>query len=65
MTDNKQPSKLLTRNQVALMLSIHPKTLDRIVRGSEIQEYHFGRQIRFKESDVLEYIESKKQPSKS
>ena len=59
-TEMIEQTEFLTRVEVAAMLRIHPKTLDRYYRGKDLQDYVFKRSVRFKTADVLKFIESKK-----
>ncbi len=42
---------------VAEYLGVNTRTVYRLIDGGELPAYKFGRVIRMKESDVLEFIE--------
>ncbi|MCG2688705.1 helix-turn-helix domain-containing protein [Candidatus Parcubacteria bacterium] len=52
--------KFLTRREVADYLRVTEKTIDRLKAREEIPFYYVGRYIRFKASDVLNYLENVK-----
>ena len=52
--------ELLTRKELAKLLKISEKTIDRLREGRKIPFCKVGRSIRFNKKDVLEYLEQNK-----
>lgn len=58
--EQKEPIKLLTIKQVADSLKVSSKTVERLVKKSEIQYVKVGTSTRFEEKDVIHYINKRK-----
>jgi len=52
-----RPEQLLDSAEVAAILGIHPKTLQRMARSGQIRGIRVGRLWRFRRSDIDEWIE--------
>ncbi len=51
-------SELLTRKEASRYLIVSTPTLDRMVRRKELPTIRFGRNVRFKKTDLDAFIES-------
>jgi excisionase family DNA binding protein len=61
----QEPESLLTEEQLARFLNITPRTLTDWVQTNRIRYYRLGwRNVRFRLSDVLEFIERSAVPAK-
>ena len=49
--------EILTVEEVAALLKIHPKTVYKFLKANELQGYRFGRLWRFKKSDIMKLLE--------
>ena len=49
--------EILTVEEVASFLKLHPKTVYKFLKDSEIQGYRIGRQWRFRKSEVMKLFE--------
>jgi excisionase family DNA binding protein len=54
---------LLDSNQAAVLLQIHPKTLQKMARRGEIHGTHVGKLWRFRASDLNDWLFSKERAS--
>ncbi len=57
--DNKgiNEIELLTRKEVANLLKLNLRTIDKRVANQDLQAYKMGAAIRFKKCDVIEFID--------
>jgi len=58
MNDNKQNIKLLTLQEVAETLRVHPSTISRYAKSGALKSYLLGNRRLFKERDVLQFFEN-------
>ncbi len=58
--ENNSQDKLLTRQEVAELLSISLPTLRSYVKRGLIKENRIGSRVLYKKSDVIEFTNSKK-----
>ena len=49
--------EILTVEEVAAFLKLHPKTVYKFLKDNEIQGYRIGRQWRFRKSEVMKLFE--------
>lgn len=54
--DNNQISKLLTPKDLALILNVSSTTIYRIIEGQQILFYKVGGSIRFRRTDIEDYL---------
>jgi excisionase family DNA binding protein len=54
--ETKQQYKLCTKQQVMDMLGISISKMDTLIRKKEIKYIKLGRQVRFNEYDVMDYV---------
>jgi excisionase family DNA binding protein len=52
----KAGEEWMTRDQVAGELSVHPKTVSRLVREKRLQGTRLGRVLRFRRTDLDRYM---------
>ena len=52
--------QLMAKTEVAEMLGVTDRTVDNLKIRGEIHPVHVGRSLRFKRSEILRYIESRK-----
>jgi excisionase family DNA binding protein len=52
-----ESDEILTVEEVASFLKLHPKTVYKFLKDSEIQGYRIGRQWRFRKSEVMKLFE--------
>lgn len=57
-----QAGDIMTRQEVAEYLRLKPSTVDDLARRGEIPSVRFGRSRRYKRSDIVAYVNSKKEP---
>ena len=50
--------EILTVEEVASFLKLHPKTVYKFIKDSELQGYRIGRQWRFRKSEVMKLFEN-------
>jgi excisionase family DNA binding protein len=55
----KEP--LLSTAQVAQLLGLSPKTIQRLVARGSLPCYHIGRLVRFAPGDVFRWLEARKE----
>jgi excisionase family DNA binding protein len=51
--------EILTTDEVAALLKIHPKTVYKFLKANELQGHHFGHLWRFKKSDIMKLLETR------
>ena len=51
---------MLKINEVAEILNVSPRTVNRMIKNKVIPAYRFGYEYRIKEEDLKEYIEKAK-----
>jgi len=49
--------EILTVEEVAALLKIHPKTVYKFLKANELQGHRFGRIWRLKKSDIMKLLE--------
>ena len=49
--------EILTVEEVAALLKIHPKTVYKFLKANELQGHRFGRIWRFKRSEIMKLLE--------
>jgi len=57
--DNNQTSRILTVEEVARLLRVHPTTISRYARSGELRSYVLGSRRLFKEADVWSFFENR------
>jgi excisionase family DNA binding protein len=57
---DKQTSRILTVQEVATLLRVHPSTISRFARSGELPSYLVGSRRVFRESDVWSFFENRK-----
>ncbi len=61
MVDEAQP--LLSKDQVATLLGVRPRYVDRLMKEGRLPYYKIGRLVRFQPGDVAAYLmETRVQP---
>lgn len=63
MTVEINQPEFYTRADLAKRLGIHTRTLDYHLKNNIIRAYKFGGSVRFKRTDVEEYIENSLKPT--
>ncbi len=58
------PVKLLTTEQVADLLQVHPFTVLKYIKDKKLKALKLGRVWRIRESDVEKFLEERSMPSK-
>lgn len=58
------PVKLLTTEQVADLLQVHPFTVLKYIKAKKLKALKLGRVWRIRESDVEKFLEERSMPSK-
>ena len=56
--ETNQLIKILTRDETAKFLRVHPSTVSRYAKSGELKSYKLGSRILFKYVDVLEFFEN-------
>jgi excisionase family DNA binding protein len=51
--------EILTIREVADLLKLHPKTVNKFVISGKLPAYRIGRQWRFRKSEVLKALEKR------
>ena len=51
--------EILTIREVADLLKLHPKTVNKLANSGKLPGYRIGRQWRFRKSEVLKALEKK------
>jgi len=59
------PEELLTSEDVAKLLKLNVQTVSRLAREGEIPSIEIGGVVRFKPSDLDEYMSRKRRPAKA
>jgi excisionase family DNA binding protein len=54
-----ESDEILTTDEVAALLKIHPKTVYKFLRANELQGHRFGRIWRFKKSAIMKLLEKR------
>jgi len=54
-----ESDEILTVEEVAALLKIHPKTVYKFLKANELQGHRFGRLWRFKKSEIMELLETR------
>ena len=54
-----ESDKILTVEEVAALLKIHPKTVYKFLKANELQGHRFGRLWRFKKSEIMKLLETR------
>ena len=49
--------EILTIREVADLLKLHPKTVNKLANSGKLPGYRIGRQWRFRKSEVLKLLE--------
>ena len=49
--------EILTIREVADLLKLHPKTVNKLANSGKVPGYRIGRQWRFRKSEVLKALE--------
>jgi excisionase family DNA binding protein len=49
--------EILTTQEVADLLKLHPKTVNKLARCGRLPAYRIGRQWRFRKSEILKLVE--------
>lgn len=57
MSTNKEQTLFLTAEEVATILGLKKSTIYALVKRGELPAYQFGKSVKFKRSDLDEYIE--------
>jgi excisionase family DNA binding protein len=58
--DEREP--MVTRDQLAEELGVDLATIDRYRDSRELESYKFGRNVRFKRSDINDFVERHREP---
>ena len=51
--------EILTNREVADLLKLHPKTVNKLAIAGKLPAYRIGRQWRFRRSEVLKLLEKR------
>ena len=51
--------EILTNREVADLLKLHPKTVNKLAISGKLPAYRIGRQWRFRKSEVLKLLEKR------
>jgi len=54
-----ESDQILTVEEVAALLKIHPKTVYKFLKANVLQGHRFGRLWRFKKSDIMKLLETR------
>jgi excisionase family DNA binding protein len=54
-----ESDEILTVEEVAALLKIHPKTVYKFLKANELQGHRFGRLWRFKKSEIMKLLETR------
>jgi excisionase family DNA binding protein len=60
MTNQNEQSLFLKAEEVAFLLGLKKSTIYALVKRGELPAYQFGKSVKFKRSDLDEYIEKSK-----
>src|SRR4051794_22140104 len=52
VSDQAEAHALMTTHEVAVLLRVHPRTVQRLVERGELQAVHLGAAVRFDPADV-------------
>ncbi len=50
--------KIFTKKGTASVLAVSPETIDRLRKSGALKSFKVGGQVRFKESEILSFIEA-------
>ncbi len=53
-------NEFLNKKEAAKLASLSVSTIDNLRRAGELKPYDFGSSVRFKRSELLEYLESRR-----
>ena len=56
MSEKTVLERLLTVGEVAALLRLHPKTIERMVREGRIPSLRLGGRLRFRPSDIVSWL---------
>lgn len=51
--------EILTTQEVADLLKLHPKTVNKLAKSGRVPAYRIGRQWRFRKSEVVKLLQKK------
>jgi excisionase family DNA binding protein len=51
--------EILTTQEVADLLKLHPKTVNKLAKSGRVPAYRIGRQWRFRKSEVIKLLQKK------
>jgi excisionase family DNA binding protein len=51
--------EILTTREVADLLKLHPKTVNKLAKSGRVPAYRIGRQWRFRKSEILKLLEKR------
>ena len=51
--------EILTNREVADLLKLHPKTVNKLAIAGKMPAYRIGRQWRFRKSEILKLLEKR------
>jgi excisionase family DNA binding protein len=51
--------EILTTQEVADLLKLHPKTVNKLAKSGKVPAYRIGRQWRFRKSEVIKLLHKK------
>jgi excisionase family DNA binding protein len=51
--------EILTTREVAELLKLHPKTVNKLAKSGRVPAYRIGRQWRFRKAEILKLLEKK------
>jgi excisionase family DNA binding protein len=51
--------EILTNREVADLLKLHPKTVNKLAIAGKLPAYRIGRQWRFRKSEILKLLEKR------
>jgi excisionase family DNA binding protein len=51
--------EILTTQEVADLLKLHPKTVNKLAKSGKVPAYRIGRQWRFRKSEVIKLLQKK------
>jgi len=54
-----ESDEILTVEEVAALLKIHPKAVYKFLKANELQGHRFGRLWRFKKSEIMKLLETR------
>ena len=54
-----ESDEILTVEEVAALLKIHPKTVYKFLKANVLQGHRFGRLWRFKKAEIMKLLETR------